>query len=91
MLQARAAAVAAGHTVIEIDAVLADAELAQGVALGGEILLVGRAAGVADQHAGVRRRRADRLATGLGGASSARGLASGRRRGELGRVSVQPL
>jgi hypothetical protein len=33
-------AVASGHAVIEIDAIVADAELAQRVALRGEVLLV---------------------------------------------------
>jgi hypothetical protein len=36
----RAAAVAAGHPVIEVDPVVADPELAQRVTLGGEFLLI---------------------------------------------------
>jgi hypothetical protein len=50
VLQTGPAAVAAGHAVIEIDAVIADSELTERVALRREILLVGRAAGVADQN-----------------------------------------
>jgi hypothetical protein len=49
LLQAGAAAVAAGHALIEIDAVLADPELPQHAALGGEVLHVSRAAAIADQ------------------------------------------
>jgi hypothetical protein len=50
LLQAGSAAVAAGHAVIEIDPVIADSKLTQRVALSSEILLIGRAAGVADQN-----------------------------------------
>jgi hypothetical protein len=40
LLQARPAAVAAGHPVIEVDPVVTDLQLAQRLALGGEVLLV---------------------------------------------------
>jgi hypothetical protein len=56
LLQAGPPAVAAGHAVIEVHAVVADAELAQRVALRSEILLVGRAARVANEHVGTWRR-----------------------------------
>jgi len=45
-------AVGAGESVVEVDAPLGDAEVAEAVALGREVLVVGGAAGVADQRAG---------------------------------------
>jgi hypothetical protein len=41
--------------VIEIDAIVADTEIMQGVALSGEVLLIGRATGIADQDTDARR------------------------------------
>lgn len=44
--------VSARHAVVEVDPIVGDAERVEGVALGGEVLFVGRAAGVADQRRG---------------------------------------
>ena len=52
LIEARAGAVGAGEPVVKVDALLRDAELAEPVALGGEVLVVGGAAGVADQGLG---------------------------------------
>ena len=52
LIEARAGAVGAGEPVVKVDALLRDAELAGSVALGGEVLVVGGAAGVADQGLG---------------------------------------
>jgi hypothetical protein len=40
--------VAAGHAVVEVETIVADPEFVQCVALGGEVLLVGRAARIPD-------------------------------------------
>jgi hypothetical protein len=56
LLKSWSSAVAAGHAVIEIHAVVAHAELAQRVTLRSEVLLVSRAARVANQHVGTSRR-----------------------------------
>lgn len=53
LIQAGAFPVGAGKAMIEVDPLLDDAELAEPVALGGEVLLVGGAAGVADQRSGM--------------------------------------
>ena len=49
LIQAGPFPVGAGEAMIEVDPLLGDAELAEPFALGGEFLLVGAAAGVADQ------------------------------------------
>ena len=78
-LETGSATVAAGHAVIEIDAVVADPNHAQRVALGSKVLLVGRAAGVADQNAGIGRRSAPDVGAVIFAARSGSGL--GRRAG----------
>ena len=50
LFKTRAFAVAASHPVVEVETVVADAEFPWRVALGRKVLLVGRAAGVADQE-----------------------------------------
>jgi hypothetical protein len=52
LVQAGAVAVGTGQPVVEVDAVVGDAEFAQPVPLGGEVLGVGGAAGVADHGLG---------------------------------------
>lgn len=52
LIQAGALAMGSGQTVVEVDPLGGHTELAQPVALGGEVLLVGRAAGVADKNPG---------------------------------------
>src|SRR5258708_29052675 len=52
LVEPGAVAVGAGESVVEVDAPLGDAEVAEAVALGREGLVVGGAAGVADQRAG---------------------------------------
>ena len=49
LAQPRALAVSSGQAVVDVRALHADAERCQGVALGREVLIVGRDAGVADQ------------------------------------------
>ena len=56
--QAAPRAVTTGEPAIEVHLFLRNAEFAQRLALGGEILFVGRAAGVAQERAGRRSRRA---------------------------------
>ena len=41
LAQARAVAIGAGQAVVDVDAVLADAECGQAISLGGEVLIVG--------------------------------------------------
>lgn len=48
--QAGAAAVGTGEAMVDVDVLLIDAECDQGVALRGEVLLVGRSSGVSDLH-----------------------------------------
>jgi hypothetical protein len=55
LAQASPVAVGAGETVVEVDPFGLDAELEQRLALGGEVLLVGGAAGVADPDRGHER------------------------------------
>jgi hypothetical protein len=52
LVQAGAVAVGAGEAVVEVDPLGVDAELEQGLMLGGEVLLVGGAAGVTDPDRG---------------------------------------
>jgi hypothetical protein len=52
LVESGALAVGAGQSVVEVDPVVGYAELAQPVALRGEVLFVGGAAGVADQNPG---------------------------------------
>jgi len=59
LVQAGAVAVGAGEPVVKVDAVWGDAEAEQELALGGEVLFVGGAAGVADQARGHRRECTD--------------------------------
>ena len=77
LLQAGTAAIAAGHAVIEIHPVVADPELAQRVALRGEILLVSRTARVADQDAGTGPNGRPGCPPELRGATAIGGLAMG--------------
>src|SRR5690625_2280668 len=49
LAQARAFSVGAGQAVIDVDAFGLDAEAEQGIALGGEVLLIGGASGVPDK------------------------------------------
>ncbi len=49
LVEPRPGPVRAGQPVIGVDALSGDAELFEGGLLGGQVLLVGRAAGVADQ------------------------------------------
>jgi len=46
LVEPGAVAVGAGESVVEVDAPLGDAEVAEAVALGREVLVVGGAAGV---------------------------------------------
>lgn len=55
LTQTRTLAVGAGQAVVDVDALRGYAERLQAVALGGEVLLVGGDAGVADVQPGVRR------------------------------------
>jgi len=48
--QAWSVAVGAGQAVVDVDAGVCDAEVGKGIALGGEVLGVGGAAGVADEQ-----------------------------------------
>jgi hypothetical protein len=57
LVEAGTGAVGAGEAVVQVDAFLRDAELAEPVALGGEVLVVGGAAGVTDQGLGHGRER----------------------------------
>jgi hypothetical protein len=57
LLETGSCAVASSDAVIEVDAIVADAQAAQRVALGCKVLLIGRAAGVADQDTAARRVR----------------------------------
>lgn len=50
--EAGAIAVAAGEAMVSVDAILGHAELDERPALGGEVLLVGRAAGISDERVG---------------------------------------
>jgi hypothetical protein len=59
LVQAGTATVGAGEPVVEVDAVVGDAELAQSLTLGCEVLGVGGAASVADQRLGHDRERTD--------------------------------
>jgi hypothetical protein len=64
LLETGSLVVASGHAVIEVDAILADAQDEQGVALRREVLLIGRAAGVTDQDTGVDRMLSHELSSG---------------------------
>jgi hypothetical protein len=77
-------AVASGQAVVEIDAILADTELAQGDALCGEVLLIGRAPGIPDQHATRDRTRLSRLAASEVFAGRVIGVGSTARTGRAG-------
>jgi hypothetical protein len=57
LLETGAFAVASCHSVIEVDAIVANAELVQRMTLRGEVLPVGRAARVPDQDPGHRASR----------------------------------
>jgi hypothetical protein len=59
LIEAGAVAGGAGEPVVEVDPVLGDAEFAQPVTLGGEVLGVGGAARVSDQRLGHDRERTD--------------------------------
>ncbi len=50
LVETRAGPVRPGEALVGVDAIGRHPELDQRVALGGEVLLVGRAAGIADQH-----------------------------------------
>jgi hypothetical protein len=62
LIEAGAVAGGAGEPVVEVDPVLGDAELAQPITLGGEVLGVGGAARVSDQRLGHDRERLRTLA-----------------------------
>ena len=51
LVQAGAGAAGAGESLVEVDPVVGDAELGQGLALGGEVLQDGGTPGVADEFA----------------------------------------
>lgn len=51
LVRPRAGPVCAGESVVEVDAVLGDAEFTQPLPLRGEVLLVGRASRVPDERA----------------------------------------
>jgi hypothetical protein len=59
LVEAGPAAVGAGQSLVQVDPVGGDAESGEGLALGGEVLGVGGAAGVADQRGGHVRQRTD--------------------------------
>jgi hypothetical protein len=52
LVQTGAVAVGAGEPVVEVDSIRGDAKAEQELALGGEVLFVGGAAGVANQGRG---------------------------------------
>jgi hypothetical protein len=58
LVQAGAFAVGAGEAVVDVDALGRDAERLEGVALSGEVLMVGADAGVAGVQAGPARENA---------------------------------
>jgi hypothetical protein len=60
-----AAAIASSHSVIEVHAIVADARAAQRLVLRREVLLIGRAAGIADQETRPRLDRSPRLCSGV--------------------------
>lgn len=51
LTQSRAVALGAGEPVVDVDRIRVHAGGREGIALGGEVLRAGRAAGVADEHA----------------------------------------
>jgi hypothetical protein len=57
LVEAGTGAVGAGEAVVQVDAFLREPELAEPVALGGDVLVVGGAAGVTDQGLGHGRER----------------------------------
>jgi hypothetical protein len=59
LVQAGAVAAGAGEPVVKIDSIRGDAKAEQELALGGEVLFVGGAAGVADQGRGHARECTD--------------------------------
>jgi hypothetical protein len=65
LLETGAFAVATGHPVVEIDTIVAHTELVRSVSLRGEVLLVSRAARVADQDSEDRAGRGSAFLNGL--------------------------
>jgi hypothetical protein len=55
LLQSWPVAVSSGQAMVQVHAIVTDTELAQREALRGEVLLIGRATGIPDQHAARER------------------------------------